>query len=250
MHVLEQLHHSLILGVDFMTDNGAFINFRDNTLQLQDQPNIVLVPIYVSAALVRTKKSITISKFSQTLIPVSVSKQRNCSTVLLEPLNNSYPSLQNLVVAKCLVHVTNGQASLCLLNPTGLDIKLRAHTPIAKVACVDTDEIHPLDDKVSENTNVSTQSNEELNFDLSGSCLSQDERAKLENFLKVNRSVFATSLKELGCTHLYQHHIETIPGARPIKQGFYRKTPKDREEEQRQFEEMLENDIIEPSTSS
>lgn len=31
VHVLEQLHHSLILGVDFMTDNGVFINFRDNT---------------------------------------------------------------------------------------------------------------------------------------------------------------------------------------------------------------------------
>lgn len=148
-------------------------------------------------------------KFYQTLIPVSVCKQRNNSTVLLEPLNSSCPSLQNLVVYKCLVQDTNGQASLCLLNPTGLDSKLRAHTPIVKVACVDTDEIHPLNDKVSENTNissVSTQSYEELKFDLSGSCLSQDERAKLENFLKVNRSVFATSLKKswvaLTCTNI------------------------------------------------
>ncbi|CAC5373433.1 unnamed protein product [Mytilus coruscus] len=109
VHILDQLHHSLILGVDFMRKNGAFINFQDCTLELKDNPNIVLSSITLNSGLVRTKKVVTLPKHSETLIQVSVSKQDEDSTVLLEPLDAPPQFLQNVVVAKCLVKIHSGK---------------------------------------------------------------------------------------------------------------------------------------------
>ncbi|VDI10852.1 Hypothetical predicted protein [Mytilus galloprovincialis] len=89
-----------------------------------------------------------------------------------------------------------------------------------------------------------------MTFDLSSACLTSIEKQKLLAFLQKNRSIFANSLKELGCTHLYNHHIETVPGAKPFRSPPYRQTPKVRAEQDRQVKELLDNDIIEPSCSN
>lgn len=206
-----------------MKTHGAFLNFGNCTLELNDNPNIVVGSITLNSGLVRTKKAVTIPSNSETLIGVSVSKQSNNSTVLLEPLEAYIPSLQKLVVAKCLIKVQNGKAMLQILNPTPSDVRIQAHKIIAKISSVDTNAIYSLDDVTPNVSNCDEQSSTSkasdssgLTFDLQNSCLSPQEKQKLLTFLQANKSIFATSLKELGCTHLYKHHIDTIPGARPI----------------------------------
>ncbi|VDI17401.1 Hypothetical predicted protein [Mytilus galloprovincialis] len=250
VHVLDQLHHTLILGFDFMKNQGAFINFDDLTLEM-NKPKMIIGSISIKAGLVRTIKAVTIPKRSEINIPVSVSRQTHDSTVLLEPLESYCPALKNLVVAKCLVNVQNGKACLRLLNPTHSDIQLKAHKEIAKVSQVNIDDIYPLDDNTKHISAVSTtnikQKDTDLHFDLSNSCLTSDEKSELSNFLQKNRSAFATSLNELGCTHLYKHNIETVPGARPVRLNPYRQPPNVRDEQDRQVQELQESGIIEPS---
>ncbi|CAC5379946.1 unnamed protein product [Mytilus coruscus] len=185
VHVLDQLHHSLILGVDFMRKNGAFINFQDCTLELKDNPSIVLSSITLNSGLLRTKKVVTIPKHSETLIQVSVSKQDEDSTVLLEPLDAPPQFLQNVVVTKCLVKIRNGKAHLRLLNLTATDIKLRPHKVIAKVSHVNTEEIHSIDDKQSAETpsfsSTSKSESDAMTFDLTSACLTSIEKQKNGN---------------------------------------------------------------------
>lgn len=257
-HVLDQLHHNLILGFDFMKTHGAFLNFGNCTLELNDNPNIAVGSITLNSGLVRTKKAVTIPSNSETLIGVSVSKQSNNSTVLLEPLEAYIHSLQKLVVAKCLVKVQNGKAMLKILNPTPSDVRIQAHKIIAKISSVDTNAIYSLDDVTPNVSSVSncdeTSSTSKasdssgLTFDLQNSCLSPQEKQRLLTFLQANKSIFATSLKELGCTHLYKHHIDTIPGAR--RSHPYRQTSKVRADQDRQVSELKDIGIIEPSTSN
>lgn len=45
------------------------------------------------------------------------------------------------------------------------------------------------------------------------------------------------------------HKIETDPNAKPIKMPFYRTTPKNHAEINRQVEDLLQNDIIQESNS-
>ena len=61
--------------------------------------------------------------------------------------------------------------------------------------------------------------------------------------------MFAKDLSELGCCkNVYEHKIDT-GDAKPIRQRFYRTNPKQRAEIDRQVQEMLKNNIIEPSNS-
>ncbi|CAC5364966.1 Transposon Ty3-G Gag-Pol polyprotein,Transposon Ty3-I Gag-Pol polyprotein,Retrovirus-related Pol polyprotein from transposon 297,Retrovirus-related Pol polyprotein from transposon 17.6 [Mytilus coruscus] len=186
----------------------------------------------IGCGLVRTKKVVTLPKHSETLIQVSVSKQDEDSTVLLEQLDAPPQFLQNVVVAKCLVKIHNGKAHLRLLNPTATDIKLRPHTVIAKVSHVNTEEIHSIDDKQSADTPsfsyTSKSESDAMTFDLTSACLTSKP----------------------GCIHLFNHYIETVPGAKPFRSPPYRKTPKVRAEQDRQVKELLDNDIIEPSISN
>lgn len=66
--------------------------------------------------------------------------------------------------------------------------------------------------------------------------------------LHKNREAFAKDLSELGCTHLYQHKIET-GDAYPVRKRFYRQSLQVLDETNRQIEEMLKHNIIEESDS-
>lgn len=119
----------------------------------------------------------TIPKHSETALCVSVSKQNENDTVLLEPLSSPSLILENLVIAKCLVTVRHGKAILRILNPTGTDIKLRAHKIIAKVSSVDTKQVFSLDDPTisfphnEDNISSAPKQFSDLSFDLENSCL-------------------------------------------------------------------------------
>ena len=71
----------------------------------------------------------------------------------------------------------------------------------------------------------------------------------MNNFLLQNRDIFSTSLADIGKTNLYQHRIETLPGAPPVRTQFYRQPPHLKAETDRQVNEMLQQGIVQQSTS-
>jgi hypothetical protein len=72
---------------------------------------------------------------------------------------------------------------------------------------------------------------------------------QLTSFLHNQKHVFDTNLKELGVARNYHHQIKTDESPL-IKMPFYRQPPHLQKETERQIEEMLENNIITPSTSA
>ncbi|CAC5390632.1 unnamed protein product [Mytilus coruscus] len=73
-------------------------------------------------------------------------------------------------------------------------------------------------------------------------------KSKLRAFTHENKNVFATNLKELGQATSYKHRIETHD-SHPVKMPFYRQPPHLQKEIDRQVQELLDNNIIVPSTS-
>ena len=78
--------------------------------------------------------------------------------------------------------------------------------------------------------------------------LSPDQKAQLKQLISQNRDAFAVDIQHLGKTELQYHRIDT-GNARPVALRFYRTSPKIRVEMERQIKELLENGLIEPSTS-
>ncbi|PIK50157.1 Retrovirus-related Pol polyprotein from transposon [Apostichopus japonicus] len=88
----------------------------------------------------------------------------------------------------------------------------------------------------------------ELGFTLDDSDLSKENKESLLAFLGQNRDVFARNLSELGTTNVHNHYIDT--GDAPAQRSrFYRTSPQVKAEIERQVDEMLQNDISEPSVS-
>ena len=72
---------------------------------------------------------------------------------------------------------------------------------------------------------------------------------RLFQLLFTHSSAVALPGQPLGCTHLVEHKIELLPGARPLYIPAYRLPHSQREVANRKVQEMMDEGIIEPSTS-
>ena len=251
-YVLEQLHHSIILGIDFLHENQCFIDLGSNTLHLKD--NLITSKLNVSSAKASVIRQVTLKAREETTIPVFISKTKRNREVLLEPINN-----HNFTSARCLVKTKRykhfSKANLRILNPTNSDVTLKPKTVVALVSEVDSDNVFELSEDKSD-ISVNSVSNvvesahtQSINFNIHNSDLTQKQITQLTNFLNSNKDVFATSLDKIGKTNVFMHKIETEPGSKPVHKPCYRYRPEIKAEIQRQTNEMLESEIIQPSSS-
>ena len=257
VHVIKDLHHSLIIGLDFIMANKLHLDFETNTLHAKTNTDIPLIhPIEVNAGLARADKQFTIPKRSETLIKVQLSRCKDGQSVYLNPL----PSLtlsQQLIAAKCLVTVHKRRAVIKVLNPTYSDVIVRDRQVLATIEEIYPDQVIPFSnshDEESVEVNAikpdSESSNEnKLEFDLSESDLTEEQKHALSSFLYEYTDIFSSDLSQLGKTSLYKHKIETLPGAKPVRKQFYRTSPETSKEIRKHVDEMLEHGIVQPSNS-
>ncbi|CAC5366824.1 unnamed protein product [Mytilus coruscus] len=263
--VFENFTHSVILGLDFLDQQKARLNFDDKTLVLQS--GITEVPLTNgenndnSICFISLINDEVIPSRSEVIIPVqTVDKSIKSKIGIIEP-NPALVGKQNIVGATCLVQIRNNKSFLQVLNPTNAKVRLSKHTKIGKFSEIiensisseiteNTIEINAID-KSTQNKNNEAKYIEiakSLNFDFSNSDLTPEQKQKLMVMLGTNRDVFAINLSELGCTDLHPHRIDTGDAA-PVRQRFYRQSPAMKTESSKHIKEMLDNNIIEPSQS-
>ena len=76
-----------------------------------------------------------------------------------------------------------------------------------------------------------------------------DSDARLLSLLFDNASAIALPGQALGCTHLLQHNIELLPDAKPVYIPAYRLPHSQCEIATRKVQEMIDDGVVEPSTS-
>ncbi|CAG2252218.1 unnamed protein product [Mytilus edulis] len=216
----------MILGFDFLTENGAIIDCPTNTLFIPepdtDEKLVHVHSVELKQWFSTHKRHINIKALHQVDIPVKVSKLRNQTALF-----------------RTLAHITKKT------------IHLPANFVVASVSAVDSKSITSLADTQVDKKTQNSKSDGQgdiLDFDFSDSDLSEDQKTILQAFLSKNRQVFAKDLSELGNTNLYKHTIDT-GDAPPIRKRFYRQSPPVLEEMNKQIDKMLEHGIIEESTS-
>ena len=89
-----------------------------------------------------------------------------------------------------------------------------------------------------------------VEFDLSESCLTEEQKTLMQAMLQENRDVFANSLREIGLTHKFISHIDLLPNAVPYISKPYSESPQKSKIIGEQLKEWLENDIVAPATFS
>ena len=259
-YVFQELYTPIIAGMDFLDANKAEINLIDKTLKLQDGIAEVSFLFPNPCFLARLSYNMTIPAKSQGLLPVIIPKLKSKATILLEP-TKQLASTHHLMGSKCVHRATpHNVLQYMIINPTNSDISLRANTVVASASIINESDITPfacnlpaqsvssVDTEAVVNEANFVKIAQDLGIDFSESDLTAEQLRKLMVLIGRYRHCFAKSLDELGCTHLHTHKIET-GDAPPVKQRYYRQSYEARIETERQIEEMLKADIIEPSNS-
>ncbi|CAC5419072.1 unnamed protein product [Mytilus coruscus] len=255
--VFENFTLSIILGLDFLDQQKARLNFDDKTLVLQS--GITEVPLTNgenndnSICFISLINDEVIPSRSEVVIPIqTVDRNIKSQVGIIEP-NPALIGKQNIIGATCLVHIRNNKSFLQILNPTNAKVRLSKHTNIGKFSEIQENSITS---EITENTvdinsidkDTQNQNSEEkyieiaqsLNFDFSNSHLTSEQKHKLMVMLGTNTDVFATNLSELGCTDLSSHRVET-GDAPPVRQRFYGQSPAIKAEASKQKNGYAEN---------
>jgi hypothetical protein len=257
VYVLETATYPFILGVDFLREQKAHIRFDDNTLVLQSGMTQVKLneSIYDSTQPVLSVLQKTVLQPGcETVVPLQTNVSVPDQLVLVEPVQNL--SDRNILGANCVACIEGGRTVGRFLNTTNACITFTPDQVVARLSTIapaqivgDFQESEFDYDAMSETDKQCYRDiAKDLNTNIGTSHLSDTERDKLLVFIGMNRDVFAKDISELGTTSFHSHNIDTGDSS-PIAQNFYRQTPKLHEETARQVEEMLNNGIIQPSTS-
>jgi len=260
-NVITNLSQDMLLGLNFLKAHKASIDLSNNLLSLHDgmtQQDFLNTETEVDTIKVFSTHTTNIQPRTEIIIPVQIQSDINNITGILEPLNTLFTDFK-LIGSRCLVKPTHALCAYRVMNPTNSEITLKQNQIIATFQTITNNNIsQPLqEDIVNESVNLITDHNtdrtyldkfKELGINLNATDLNPRQVIRLKNLLGKNRDVFATSMKEIGHTKIYQHHIDT--GSHPpIRQRAYPTTPAKKKEIEKQLKEMLELDLIEPSFS-
>ena len=263
--IFNRLHHSLILGVDFLQRNKCTIDYESNSLTSSTGKPIISFcttssDLNFNLGLARSVENVTIAPFHAALVPIRLSKVPNNLPVLLEPVVN-LASTHSLAGARSVITSVNHRAYFKILNPMPHKANIRKGQVIGKLHSIDN--MYSIDDdenkqspfvnatstetKLTDEDYIQIVKQLEIPFD---SCmLSEAQKRKLKVFLGKNSDVFAKSSSDIGCTDLYFHRIETGDNP-PFRQKPYRQSPKNQQIIQEHVQQMLKDNIIIESNST
>lgn len=255
-YVIKDLHHSVILGIDFMEKHKVSLDIASKKFIIHDF--LKVCSLSTNTGYARTVRSTKILPQAEVNIPVKISRVRTGSNVLLEPLVSL--THKHILGAKCLVHVENGKAALRVVNPTNKIVYLKSNKILATVSEVEKKSVFSIGDVDKHSfeneqslgiSDIKTNSkpSSTLDFNLKDSDLNDYQKKQLLDLLNKNRDIFSEGLHDLGCTHLQTHKIET-GDAMPVKLPAYKQNPVVREATRVWVQKMLENKIIDASSSN
>lgn len=140
-----------------------------------------------------------------------------------------------------------------LLNPTNQAIRTYRRTQLGTFTPTDNDVLainlsDPGHQEVAPTSEVPLLGDPHITFDLSQTSLALSEQEQLLNLLAQYQDVFAPTASHLGRTGEVQHTIDT-GDAPPIRLRPYRTSPSQRDEIDKQINDMLSQNVIQESVS-
>ena len=127
--VLENLHHKIILGTDFLTNAHAVINMQERTVIFADLVEIPFLPTKQENILT-TCKAIMIPPQTEALISVDIPFKYRLQESIVEPLNSN----NQFLIGKLLVKPTQHQTICRVLNCDDTALFIKKGRPLATIS--------------------------------------------------------------------------------------------------------------------
>jgi hypothetical protein len=263
-------NYQLILGLDFLEKFQCSIDLPGRSITFCDQ--LMALPLHAGTLdpkfMATTKHKVRLPPWTESLVPLAVHPSYSSSSVLCLSPSPAFPN-KRFLLPRAVVTPHHSQVTVRIINLSHVPIILRPGMVIANVHSVYAKDISRFDDGNGEglshvnsiHTTAGSRPNptriteedieialKQLDVSLEEADLNTAQKQQLARLIVANRSVFSTGLHDLGRIHGFEHTIDT-GDSRPIRKRHYRMTKEQRLEIEKQVEEMLQNDIIEPSVS-
>ena len=264
--------HELILGIDWLIENRCVWNFGQTYLDFKGKrihTNEAYNVKFVRKLLVSKDTVVEAKKLTHVPVMAMMHSVRNQelwavqSRVVQRDLivGSSICKGEDLYTAAQVINLSDNPRTLRKGEMIGEAeiVQLVEPTPEEEVSVQPEDlstrgTINVLGDKsLNQVTTMEGTAKDELDYlkplhDNMGGTLSADQRSEVIQFLEKNKDVFSRSEYDLGRTDLVKHVIDTGHN-KPFKQQLRRHPIGHLEIIDKHVEEMLANDIIEPSSS-
>ncbi|MCP3662607.1 MAG: DDE-type integrase/transposase/recombinase [Gammaproteobacteria bacterium] len=266
LHLVDNAPYDLIIGLDVLQQLGSVtLNFHRNQLHLYSRPprdSSDMVPLGNQEAQwesvphnpdsfkVCAIEPITLPPRSRIALIGQCSNNAPYRDLVFTP-SPRFIKRQQVLPAHSLNRCDEeGRIQVILLNPHEEERFIYPGTTMGHV-----EPAHPkaninvfsvyMDPKSTKNK---TPVDPLAGLDLGKSNLTEPQKTKLQEFLCSYRDIFAGSSSDLGCFPDVEHTIDTGDAA-PIRQRPYRIPASQQAEVEKQFAEMAEAGVVEPSSS-
>jgi hypothetical protein len=199
----------------------------------------------------KTTANITISPFSQALFQVAPITTVQPGNYMIE--GSLQPPTDKLSIGRTLVNPAQAKLCCCALNITSKPLKFRAGTPMGVLSAVKNCKPFKPEPPPDQGTLPSTAEMkvalEQNGINLTDTIMKGADHDRLVELLYRNIDLYATCLKDLVGSDLIEYDMEIEPGHPLIKQRPYRFAKSERDDIERQIEELKDAGILEQSTS-
>jgi transposase InsO family protein len=248
--VVQKLGFQAILGVDFLTDAHAVVNFKNNTLSICDE--LITVPLVRANDnfIAYTTDAIEVPPFCEAIFNATAKIKRSNETFVVEP--SPYARCPQLLVARTIFNANRNIFCCRVCNATDKAIKLAANTPIAMISPVTVHEPNEEPTPIDEDSTLSIA---EMRAFLESKEISFKDTAftgkHLDDLIRLlyrYRDRLAVKLTDLEQSDTLLFRIDT-GDALPIRKRGFRRTPQEKEQLREYTRELLDAKIIRPSDS-
>lgn len=241
--VLQHCSRDVILGMDFLSENGAVIDLQTRSLTLtRRQSTSPETTGHQRAALTILEDEVCIPPRASVLASV---KTEDAAGYAIVETNRQLLLDRQVCVARGVLHLHQGQADILITNFSSEHKHLNKGMTVGFLECID--EIGNACTLSQPSHDPLSVVNVDQNFDINPA-LPKHRQDKLCSILRQYADCFSRSSK-IGQTPIAKHRIITDESSRPVRRSPYRVSPRERDAIKAQVDEMLREDIIQPSQS-
>ena len=204
---------------------------------------------------INTQATFVIPPLSEILVPATLSARFDANTVGCVEPRHELTERYNIIGAADIVTISEQNTiPIRLLNPTNQPIKIYRWTRLGQFLPAEADiatfELmrSDLEAEAKREIPMPTDMDTQHTLDIDDTELSPEQRTRLRALLQKYNDVFAHNSKQPGDSSVVKHKIDT-GNHPPIRLRSYRTSPANKEEIDKQVDEMLQAGIISPSVS-
>ena len=265
-YITEGVTFDIILGRDFLQKHKAKIDLNTNKIEFEtvqnsfpfsEYPDISDPDDYNTVSSVHADKSFILQPNSETIFPAHLEIKLPEGAIGIVSPRQELPEKHCVFGASEIVKVSDcNTIPIRIKNPSAKPIRIYRRTKLADFTEVEPNiATYELKEKVGENlpeeaSNLDINSHDYSAFPhLDEAKVEGYQMTQLKQLLFRYKDIFAYSLKDIGRTSIIEHTIDT-GNHPPVCSRPYRTSPQNREEIDRQVDQLLELKLIQPSTSA